>query len=828
MKVLITFTVAWVSGIFLADFFPTQPLWQWLILAVLGGIFAAFLYKDRQLRLVAILLLGFALGGLRHSWHIPHYDAPTFLGHYTDLQNAEGQPVEIVLEAKVVVEPEERDNYIALRVAPTVLLIDNQLQEITRGQVLIRAAKNEGIEFADTIRIAGYLVTPSSSEDFDYAAFLYRQGVYAQIQGASAQLVQNASRWDGKPAQEIQNCQTESPRPSWLSLAPCAFELAQRYLLNYKQGLLRTQKWLFPEPESAYLRAVTLGSRADLPKNINRAFEVTGTSHMISISGYHISVIAAILLWFCKGLLGNREKLARILAVLAIAVYVLLVGAPSAAVRSALMGGLVILMGGFHQRTNGLMALSIAVFVMTLFWSDYLWQLSFQLSVLATLGLILFSAPIAQWLTSQAKRLLGDKWGLIFGQTVFSPMAVTLSAMLATLPLAMLVFGRISLIAPLANLIINPAQPPLLLGGFLVTVLGNYWRTGGEWLAWVVWIFLRFTLQAVQALAKIPHILLYTGRGSWLWVIIYYLALMGVYRMTQTPVEKQPSWWQKLSEYAWAGLVALVAVGFVVGMLVVRQKPDGKLHVHFLNVGQGDATLLQTPDGEFVLVNGGSSGNRLANQLGTTLPFGTRKLSWVILTNPTSEGLVGLSGVLGRYEVENVLVAFDTTALAFPASASYADLANEWEVAGTPVQFAVNGQVLTLGDVSLYLLQPQGLQDSAKATAVEVRYGDSAFLLAAPLSAAEVRAALLQRQFSQVTVLQAPGFAASDAFDATLWQTTRPLVSVVSVGAGNRLGAPALELERILRQSTLLRTDRNGWVEFVSDGKQLWTTVERE
>jgi len=130
------------------------------------------------------------------------------------------------------------------------------------------------------------------------------------------------------------------------------------------------------------------------------------------------------------------------------------------------------------------MALSIAVFVMTLFWSDYLWQLSFQLSVLATLGLILFSAPIAQWLTSQAKRLLGDKWGLIFGQTVFSPMAVTLSAMLATLPLAMLVFGRISLIAPLANLIINPAQPPLLLGGFLVTVLGNYWRTGGEWLAW--------------------------------------------------------------------------------------------------------------------------------------------------------------------------------------------------------------------------------------------------------------------------------------------------------------------------------------------------------
>jgi competence protein ComEC len=276
---------------------------------------------------------------------------------------------------------------------------------------------------------------------------------------------------------------------------------------------------------------------------------------------------------------------------------------------------------------------------------------------------------------------------------------------------------------------------------------------------------------------------------------------------------------------------ALLAAAVLAALLwaAILARPDGRLHVWFLDVGQGDGILIQTPGGRQVLIDGGASAQVLLGELGAVMPFWDRDLDLVVLTHPDADHMLAQVEARGRHAI---VAAWETAASAAnPHSVAWRAAV---EAAGAEVQLQHAGGWADLGDgVALWVLGPpgQGLSgedaDNDNSLVAKLVYGDFSVLLTGDAGAAAEAQLLREGAPLQATVLKVAHhgskFSTGEAFVAAV----NPALAVIQVGE-NRYGHPdSTALER-LQGSTVLRTDVDGRIEVTSDGQQVWVDKERQ
>ena len=197
----------------------------------------------------------------------------------------------------------------------------------------------------------------------------------------------------------------------------------------------------FPQPHAALLSGILLGVDSGLPRSLQDDFRTTGTAHIIAISGFNISVVAAVLMGALGSVLGQRR--ARPLALLGIAAYTVLAGADASVVRAALMGALVIVAQGLGRPAQALTALIFAAVAMTAWEPRILWDVGFQLSVGATLSLLLYSQALQSAITALAQRWAGPT-GARIASALGEFTVLTAAAQVLTLPLTAYYFRQLS------------------------------------------------------------------------------------------------------------------------------------------------------------------------------------------------------------------------------------------------------------------------------------------------------------------------------------------------------------------------------------------------
>jgi len=240
---------------------------------------------------------------------------------------------------------------------------------------------------------------------------------------------------------------------------------------------------ILPEPQASFLAGLLLGFDKNIPKDLLENFNTTGTRHIIALSGYNITIIASLIMGFLLWL-GFWRKHAFVIAVIAIIFFVLLTGASASASRAAIMGILVLISQQAGRLSNPRNLLASAAFLMllkepTVLFNNIGWQLSFA----ATIGIIYLS-PCLKRLPEILK--------------------TTLSAQITVMPLILFYFHQISLISPLANLLVLPIIPITMLVGFLAVASGVLYTPIGTFLAWPAWLFLSYEIKIIELLAKIP------------------------------------------------------------------------------------------------------------------------------------------------------------------------------------------------------------------------------------------------------------------------------------------------------------------------------------
>lgn len=260
---------------------------------------------------------------------------------------------------------------------------------------------------------------------------------------------------------------------------------------------------------------------------------------------YNISIIAGLLSGLSTRLFGKRRAMPW--AIAGIIIYTILVGASAAVVRAAIMGCLYVIATHYGRQTEALTSLMAAATLMTALNPQTLWDLGFQLSFAATLGLILYTPLLESWFERLLSRMLSPGTAKQAVEVLNEAFIITLAAQITTLPIIVYNFRQLSLVTLLSNFLILSVQPGVMLWGGLATIAGLIWLPLGQVLGWVAWLFLTYTIRAVEITASFPYASLNLGHVSPSLVCLYYGLLAGATLVGRQEPSRLKSLWRRLT-----------------------------------------------------------------------------------------------------------------------------------------------------------------------------------------------------------------------------------------------------------------------------------------
>jgi competence protein ComEC len=266
------------------------------------------------------------------------------------------------------------------------------------------------------------------------------------------------------------------------------------------------------EPQASLLAGITLGAKEDLPKDFYESLRRTGTIHVVVVSGYNISVVAGLLIGLSRFI---RRQIAIILALLAITFYTLLVGADPPAVRAAIMGAIAFTAVFLGRQRFSFYSLMLAATIMILVKPIVLSDIGFQLSFLATAGIILFREKIFNFLRFLPKAFNDD-------------FSTTLAAQSLVVPVIFYHFGSVSAISPVANALVLWTIPLATILGFVFLAISFVIPFVAAAISWVIWAILTFFVLLVEAFSKVSFTQFSFTPKEILPLIIYYTLLGGL------------------------------------------------------------------------------------------------------------------------------------------------------------------------------------------------------------------------------------------------------------------------------------------------------------
>jgi len=477
-KVFLFICLFFIAGVALASFLPlpslVYDLW-WFIGIVFCAVILILFFRNKKIRLPALLGLFLFLGIWRYSFCLPS-NTPDKIWFYN------GQ--EATVTGTICDEPDIRQRNVKYEVC-TAKRLDLQTggRASVSGRILVTTNLYPVFSYGDEIKIGCQLQTPEKFNDFAYDRYLARYNIYSVCYYPEIELLQK------KYGNRFYNL-----------------------IFKLKNKLHETMQAGLSEPEAGLAGAITLGYKKGISSYWQEKFSQAGISHIIAISGLHISILAALVMGFALGI-GLPRRKAFWLASLFLLSYILLIGLPASAMRAGLMGFLVLWamnLGRLNKLTNSLVLVAAVLLLINprLLRDD----IGFQLSFLAVLG-IAYIFPIF-------KKWAGERKGRV--TTLLDIMGITISAQVFTLPIIALNFNQVSIIAPISNLLILWALPFLLvtiLAGLALSLI----LPGLAWLFFLPSLLvLKYIMAVANWLAGLPLAYLEIDYLWWGWAGVYY------------------------------------------------------------------------------------------------------------------------------------------------------------------------------------------------------------------------------------------------------------------------------------------------------------------
>ena len=792
--------VAFLLGLLLGSWLFFLPLTILLLLVFIAGVLSCFEKKALVPGQQGLIVYACILAGVGY-WSLGEKDD-------VDLSFHVGQR-EVTLSGMVTEPVEHAPGRVTMIVSLESVRQDTASREV-RGILRLtwRPCKFEDecesdldVFRGDRITVRARLRPPFGTRNpggFDYGTYLRDHGIHAVA------FVRGPDR-------------IEVQHPGVFDFSEWVWWQIDRWRHQVRQAAISTLR----QPARGLFLGMIVGEQNDIPLHVRDDFMTTGTVHIISISGSHLGLLAFVSFLGVRGITRRMparwletlsciltpKQLAALVTVPLVIFYTLLSGSHVATVRSLLMILLYLFAVWIGHERQIVIALGIAALFTTLADPRVLYDLSFQLSYVSILAIAL----VFQWSqrddeADEMPRVLTVKlkhWGKQYA-------LMTLAATVGTVPLVAYYFNQVAWLGMFANAIVVPLVGlfivPLGLGASMIVLLGGLEQLP---FGWVHQEIMNGLTSVVGMMATIPGAEWHVASPSIVAMAGFYLCLMVAL----------------LNRNATLRVVSLGALSCCLLWWVWSPRhvfEDEALRVTFLDVGQGDATVLELPGGETILVDGGVAYERWDMGRMVVGPYlwdrGIRRLTHVIATHPQLDHVGGLSWIIEHFGIDQYWSNGIQRTNRF-----YQRLRDAVEAKGLVERVAREGEeMIRDGPCRLISLNPppaesgstlqevRGSELNNLSVVLSLTCGQQSILLTADAEVEALTRLTDHPLVKAATVVKIPHHGAKSSLNPQWIQRLNAETAVVSAGQGNRYGHPARDVLQAYEHMNVYRTDSDG------------------
>ena len=503
------------------------------------------------------------------------------------------------------------------------------------------------LQYGDKIEFTGQFIEPSSTRNnggFDYKAYLKTLKVYGNVKADKIQIIENEK---GNPI----------------------FLVANKISLEVKEKISS----LMSKETYSIICGILLGDKSEIEEDIQERFKISNISHILAVSGMHVSYIIIGINLILKPCIGKRKT--KFITIILLMMYMLITGLSPSVVRASIMGILVMGAGIIHRKNDIWTSISISLFLILVYNPFLISNIGLQFSYLGTIGIIVFHKNVLKAL--KRIKIKNKKWKYRFNRKVIIAsnkikeiLSVTISAQLAIIPLMIYHFNMFGTYFLLSNLLISVIIGPIIILSAVIVILSFIFYPLAKISSFILEILIQILI-IISNVSHLPFSKIYLPTPNIIAIILYYIVIIiwnYIYilynskNLTNTQIRmrnlialiKYKAFINKKK------CVQVIAICIIVPVLFTCIPK--KLNIYFIDVGQGDSTFIVTPKNKTILIDGGgSTSNEYDVGESTLLPYildrGYTKMDYIFISHFDQDHVGGILTILQELKVGSIIIS---------------------------------------------------------------------------------------------------------------------------------------------------------------------------
>jgi len=701
----------------------------------------------------------------------------------------------VILQGQVQSDPEIRGKRLQF-VLETRKIVNRGKIILARSKVLVKMRRwYDRPAHGDYVWVRGKLRRPPAERnpgEFNYRAYLRKRHILGILYAAS------------DSSALLRQCSGGSIVMRWVVLP------VKHYLSDCIESYFGSTE------EAFFLQGLLIGMRGQISSKIRESFSRAGVVHVLAVSGLHVGLI--LLIFLAIAAILRLPFAARTwLTLTGLLFYAAITGFNPPVTRASIMAAVILLGTLLERETDIYNLLAFAALIILIYEPMAFFQLSFQLSFLAIWGIVYFYPKLQDFLPSF--NISGSWWKSKIQKAFLPLLLVSVAAQLGTLPLVVHYFGRFSLVATLANLLVVPAVGLIVALGFVTIFASLFGHCVGLPFANLLQLIMKILFAIVTKLSLLPWASISVWNTSWYFFVSYFLVVMFIVNL------KKP----KIAKIFLLGGLLWIAV--LLGMQAIRSvRPV--LRVTFLDVGQGDAAFIHFPSGQTLLIDGGPASPQFDTGRRILVPYLKRQnvdtLTAVLVTHEDNDHVGGVASLIQLLPTRSLYIWEGMNTSDSWKNCFYAARQRQVSLrtvhAGCFLPTSNSSRLLVLHPPPENQLKDRTFEGNNGSLVVKLIFGKVSFLFTGDIEDEAEKILLRYGDILKSDVLKVPHHGSVSSSTLAFLQAVQPRWAVISVGEWNRFGQPSpVILERLSQlHIQVLRTDENGAIIFETDGNRIW------